>query len=105
MANTHKLSDELWDSMYEFSDPDKGDYVVEPGIYLVPEDKESIEVIPYNGVSYYRFLDNPLLLRLPKDFATILKRFESDSLDINAIMIIDKSEMDNTKECKAPKQA
>lgn len=92
-SKTTKMTNDIWQGSYEFSDPDKGNYYIEPGIYYCQGKATSLEIVPYNGISYYRVLDDPKIYRLHKNDVKLLKRFESDSLEINAIMIIDKTEI------------
>ena len=93
-AATIPLTKNIIPKLFPFSDPDNGNYLTEPGIYLIKSLFSAIEIIPYNQANYYRLLDSPELYRLTPETLKSIIRIESDSLDINAVMIVDKSELE-----------
>jgi hypothetical protein len=98
-ATNIKLNANHLVKLHQFSDPDAGDYLVDPGIYMVKSVGYTIEVIPHNGANYFRWLDSPELFRLTPEKVVDMARIESDSLDINAVLVVDKSELEDNSGC------
>lgn len=87
------LTQSNWEHLQQFSDPDNGDYLIEPGLYFVQVIQQIVEVIPYNNRCYYRYADSAQLFCLTPAKVADMIRIESDNLDVNAVLIVDKSEL------------
>lgn len=86
---TGTVTDNLREALMAFSDPDEpNEMTAEPGIYFVPCVNRTIEVIPFEGLSFFRYLDSSFLHKLPEEMAKDIVPIESDTLDINAIAIM-----------------
>jgi hypothetical protein len=90
-AQLFTLEDDTWGSFQQFSDDPSGSwegYEAEPGMYLNPYD-QLVEVVPFAGRSFWRHIDQPSLVYLTPSQSKKLRRVESDTIDINAVAIID----------------
>lgn len=105
-SNAAPLTPEIWERLQTFSDPDEpGEYILEPGVYLASEVGRVIEVIPHGGRSFYRFIDEAWLQPLTAGQQVECKRIESDTLEVNAAIVIDTSapaepECDGSGQCE-----
>lgn len=61
---TYKIQEAAGLVFMPFSDPDVGTMLVEPGIYYVEKAERTIEVIPFNGHAWYRYIDKARLYQL-----------------------------------------
>lgn len=88
-SSMEPLTPEVWENLDNFSDPDgPGNYVLAPGPYYVAKLNRMIEVIPHGGYSYYRFIDDCQLTRLSPNLAPDCAQVESDTFEVNAIMVM-----------------
>lgn len=86
---TCPMDDSVHKSLLAFSDPDEpNEMTAEPGIYYVPVVGTTIEVIPFDGESLFRYINNSRLHVLSAEMAQDIMPIESDTLDINAVAIM-----------------
>lgn len=96
-SSVEPLTPELWEALDEFSGPEDpndidhyttGNYTAEPGLYYVEKTQRLIEVVPYGGYSYYRFINDAQLTKLHAPLVKDLQRVETDTFEVNAIMVM-----------------
>jgi len=96
------LTPQVWECLDNFSDPDgPGNYTAEPGMYYVARIGKMVEVIPYGGYSYYRFINDSELRRLSPSMVKDCTQVESDTFEVNAVMILPQdapAKLNNTED-------
>lgn len=85
-----KLTQNEENSLKTFSEPHTGNYLVEPGLYTLPEDDDewtTYEVVPYANQCWIREIGDYTLIKLTEEKARQLHRVEVDTDDQDVIII------------------
>jgi len=64
-------------TLHTFSKPEEGKYILEPGMYI-DSNQLLIEVVPFKGTCWYRFIDQATITPLTQEYAIQLNRIETD---------------------------
>lgn len=98
-SHAEALTPKVWDRLARFTDPDgDGEYCLEPGCYYVGVVERFVEVIPYNGRCYYRYTDEAELYVLDKDALPDMARVETDTLEVNAAILVPTPNLEQCEE-------
>jgi hypothetical protein len=88
-SDAEPLTPDIWECLDNFSDPDgPGNYTADPGMYYAARIGKMIEVIPHGGYSFYRFINDSELRRLSPNMVKDCTQVESDTFEVNAIMVM-----------------
>lgn len=90
---TYKIEEAAGMEFIPLSDPDLSTMLVEPGVYYVAGIGRTIEVIPFQGHAWFRYLDSAALMQLNQTQVKDLQQIESDSIDIGAIAFLPECDM------------
>lgn len=80
-------------SLREFSNPNDGKYLLDPGAYLTPNNNVW-EILPVDGQCYARQVGKSILFPLTPPQASILRRLETDNVQPEFYISIDHNQMD-----------
>ncbi len=94
---TYKIEEAAGLEFIPLSDPDLPTMLVEPGIYYVAEISRTVEVIPFQGHAWFRYLDSASLMQLNQIQVKGMQQIESDSIDIGAIAFLPECDMPKEK--------
>lgn len=93
------LTVDIWQQLEQFSDPDNGNYLVEPGVYFIKSEKALVEVVPYRGQCYYRVINGTSLILLDPAYVPDMARVETDTLEVNAAIIVNEQTQPEPPTC------
>lgn len=72
--------------LHTFSKPEDGKYILDPGMYI-DSDLHVVEVIPFKGKCWYRFINESEISELNNKYALKLNRIETDDDGLDYYLI------------------
>lgn len=75
-------------TLHEFSTPEEGNYILDPGLYI-NTNQQLYEVIPFQGTCWTRRIGENTLMQIDPQFALELNRIETDDEPTPSFYLID----------------